>query len=78
MVRQDEDDLLRPGKKDPTPEQIRRRCAEVQKTWNRRTRLLRGGMVRKEADRAWHWRVPQITLSELGLTEEMLSESLNN
>ncbi len=78
MVRQEMDPDLMPGKKDPTPEQIRRRCMEVQKTWNRRTRMLRSGMPREEVDRSFHWRVPQIFLAELSLTEEMLSDPLSN
>ncbi len=78
MVRQEEGHDLMPGKKDPTPEQIQSRCREVQKSWNRRTRLLRSGMSRAEADRPSHWRAPQIRLSDLALTEEMLSDPLSN
>ncbi len=78
MVRQEAGHDLMPGKKDPTPEQIHSRCMEVQKTWNRRTRMLRSGMTRAEVDRPWHWRVPQVMLADLALTEEMLSDPLTN
>ncbi|WP_153559244.1 hypothetical protein [Roseimaritima sediminicola] len=78
MVRENVDPNLLPGKKDPSPEQIRRRCQEVQRSWNRRTRMLRSGMTRAEVDRPFHWRVPQVLLSDLALTEEALSDPLSN
>ncbi len=77
MVRYNDDELA-PGKKDPTPEEIRERCEEVQKTWNDRTRLLRSGMPREEVDRSFRWRVPQIFLADLSLNEEMLSDPSSN
>lgn len=43
----DEDDLAM-----PTPEQIRRKCLEIQKTWTEPERAYRAGLIRGEP-RGW-------------------------
>ncbi|QDS93089.1 hypothetical protein FF011L_18440 [Roseimaritima multifibrata] len=78
MVSQNLEFDLGPGKKDPSPEQIAARCEEIQKSWNRRTKLVRSGMTKAEADRTFHWRIPLIDLVELSLSEDNLSDPLSN
>lgn len=47
---------------DPSPEQIRLACLEIQSNWTERDRMIRSGVSPEEA----HWRVPHARTVGLG------------
>jgi hypothetical protein len=62
------DSRNKPGRKvdDPTPEQIKRQCDEIQLGWTKRDRRLRGEVE-------YHVEFPEITASDMGVAYINLS-----
>lgn len=52
--------------KDPTPEEIAERCAEIQATWDEDTRRSRIADPSRRPDYVYHWTVPVVSIEELG------------
>ncbi len=48
----------RPSKENPTLDEIRRRCAQIQSKWSPRERAKRAGIVDKQ------WNPPLVTMDE--------------
>jgi len=49
----------------PTPEEIRRRCAEIRASWSDDTYYLRAGFRRDSQGRLTAWHVPEFRLNNL-------------
>lgn len=50
---------------DPTPEEIRVRCAAIRKRWDDRTHRIRAGQAREFVDALTTWRVPECLVGDL-------------
>ncbi len=62
--------------KDPTPEEIAARCAEIQATWDEATRESRIADPTRRPDYVCHWEVPVVSIEELGGEAECALQSV--
>lgn len=56
--------------KNPSPEEIRAACLEIQKTWDEETRISRIADPSRRPDYVHHWTVPVVSIKELGVEAE--------
>ncbi len=52
--------------RDPTPEEIQERCAEIHATWDEDTRRSRIVDPSRRPDYVYHWVVPVVSIRDLG------------